>query len=202
MGPISIVYDATNSDGEPALVCFIMGQPAVEWLDLSAELRKVEIVEGLARYFGTEAREYVDFYEKNWNDEPFAGGCPVSCISSSGIMKDFARALREPFMNMHFCGTETATQWIGYMDGAVESAERVVNEILYVMFENDGLVKADYGKTYYSQRKEVALASSANNRATKMTSKKAVRLYQTFSSGFHLVLVFSILFYIYMRLMF
>ncbi len=28
-------------------------------------------------------------------------------------MKDYARATREPFINFHLCGTETATVWQG-----------------------------------------------------------------------------------------
>ena len=68
-------------------------------------------------------------------------------------MKDCARALREPFMNVHFCGSDTATKWQGYMDGAVETGERVANEILYVMFAGcDKSVKIDYEKTYFYQK--------------------------------------------------
>jgi hypothetical protein len=34
-------------------------------------------------------------------------------ISAGNIMADYARATREPFLNMHICGTETATEWQG-----------------------------------------------------------------------------------------
>ena len=33
-------------------------------------------------------------------------------------------ALREPIGPMHWAGTETATSWNGYMDGALQSGER------------------------------------------------------------------------------
>ena len=33
-------------------------------------------------------------------------------------------ALREPVGRIHFAGTETATRWMGYFDGAVEAGER------------------------------------------------------------------------------
>ena len=32
---------------------------------------------------------------------------------SGGVMKDFVRATREQFHNVHFCGTESAVQWQG-----------------------------------------------------------------------------------------
>jgi hypothetical protein len=31
---------------------------------------------------------------------------------------------------VHWAGTETATRWAGYMDGAVESGERAADEVL------------------------------------------------------------------------
>ena len=41
------------------------------------------------------------------------------------------RELRQPMGNVHFAGTETATEWSGYMDGAVQAGERAAREILY-----------------------------------------------------------------------
>jgi monoamine oxidase len=87
------------------------------------------------RYFGDEARDYVDFYEKLWNKEEYTGGCPVVGVTSSGVMKDYAAATREPFVHVHFCGTESATEWIGYMDGAAESGERAAYEVLRQLFK-------------------------------------------------------------------
>ena len=37
---------------------------------------------------------------------------------------------RDPFGKIHFVGTETGNVWIGYMDGALESAHRAVKEII------------------------------------------------------------------------
>ena len=45
------------------------------------------------------------------------------------MLSDFGPALREPCGPIHFAGTETATVWAGYMDGAVRSGERVAKEI-------------------------------------------------------------------------
>lgn len=104
------------------------------------------------RYFGEEARDYLDYGEKLWSDEKFSGGCPVANVIAPGVMKDYPRALREPFMNVHFCGSDTATVWQGYMDGAVESGERVANEILYKLFSEDESIKIDFEKTYYYQK--------------------------------------------------
>jgi len=48
----------------------------------------------------------------------------------TGVLTQFGKTLREPFMNLHFAGTETAMRWNGYMDGAMESGFRAVDEVL------------------------------------------------------------------------
>lgn len=151
-GAVNEVFDGTNEDGEPALVGFIAADTALEWADQSFELRRKEVIEDLARMYGPEATDYVEYVEKNWAYEPFNGGCPCFNIVCSGVMKDYSRATREPFENVHFAGTESATVWQGYMDGAVESGERAANEILYALYKSDPDIKVDYEKTYYYQK--------------------------------------------------
>jgi monoamine oxidase len=132
LGPISVMYDNTSYSNEPALLGFIGANAALQWSDLDLNTRKQEIIQSICDYFNTnDAKELlIDYYEKNWNEEVYNGGCPTYNITSNGLMKDYSRALREPFENIHFCGTESASVWQGYMDGAVESALRVKNELL------------------------------------------------------------------------
>jgi monoamine oxidase len=47
-----------------------------------------------------------------------------------GVLTAFGPALREPIGSIHWAGTETATVWNGYMDGAVQSGERAAREVL------------------------------------------------------------------------
>ena len=154
-GPLTTVWDGTTDDGEPALVTFSCGNPAVEWQDQDYNVRKNEVIKALVRYFGQEASEYVDYYEKNWNAEVFSGGCPNVNVVASGTMDDYARATREPFLNLHLCGTESATHWQGYMDGAIESGVRVANEVAYCFSKTNQDIQYDYSKTYYFQKKEI-----------------------------------------------
>jgi monoamine oxidase len=39
-------------------------------------------------------------------------------------------ALREPVGRIHWAGSETATRWIGFMDGAVSAGRRAAAEVL------------------------------------------------------------------------
>ena len=46
-----------------------------------------------------------------------------------GSFVSYGRHLRQPIGRIHWAGTETATYWNGYMDGAVSSGERVAAEV-------------------------------------------------------------------------
>ena len=84
-------------------------------------------------------------------------------ISAGGIMQDYARATREPFLQVHFCGTESATECKGYMDGAIESGERAANEVIYSLYGNFTSIKIDYEKTFYFQKHYIESVKKRNN---------------------------------------
>lgn len=80
-------------------------------------------------------------------------GCPTLSVTSFGCMEDYPKALREPFLNVHFAGTESATEWQGLMDGACESGERCALEVCHSLF--DDLTRNDFEKTFYFQQKQI-----------------------------------------------
>lgn len=54
------------------------------------------------------------------------------CLSETDHCHLFAfvsRVLRQPVGRIYFAGTETATHWSGYMEGAVEAGERAAREV-------------------------------------------------------------------------
>ncbi|XP_041364297.1 probable flavin-containing monoamine oxidase A [Gigantopelta aegis] len=128
-GPLCIVYDATSAKEQPALVAFISARQAVQWSQLNADERKRGVLESLSRFFGPEVFTYLDYIEKDWSREPYSEGGPVG-VATTGAMQYFSRSLRQPFGKLHFAGTETATMWCGYMDGAVQSGIRAATEVL------------------------------------------------------------------------
>ncbi len=71
---------------------FIAAKAAVEWADQSDAVRKAEVIEDLARMYGEEARDYIDYVEKNWAYEPYNGGCPCFIVVTSGVMKGIKKA--------------------------------------------------------------------------------------------------------------
>lgn len=132
------MIDGTSSNGTPALLGFMGGQCASVWTSVSKEDRRKALLECLSRYFGGNqvTTHLVDYAEKDWNVEPYSGGCPCH-NPSTGTMKDFVIGLRKPYGNIHFAGTETATQWMGYMDGAIDAGRRSAAEVLVALRSDD-----------------------------------------------------------------
>ncbi|XP_030840277.1 probable flavin-containing monoamine oxidase A [Strongylocentrotus purpuratus] len=123
--PIQYVLDATSSEGNPALVGFI-GNPSL-WGQVSVDTRKAAILNHLADFFGDAAKKPIDFMEKDWALEPYNGGCPVS-LMTPGAMANWD-TIRTPHGRIHWAGTETATQWMGYLNGAVQAGLRAADEV-------------------------------------------------------------------------
>jgi monoamine oxidase len=128
--PVSAVFDNTSHDGaQPALLGFIVGRPARIWSGRDPVERREAVLAAYARFFGPEAARPMAYVEKDWSVDPWAGGCPVGSMTP-GTMSLFGPALRAPVERIHWAGTETAIEWTGYMEGAVESGERAAREVV------------------------------------------------------------------------
>jgi monoamine oxidase len=122
-------FDDTSHDGHhAALVTFSDGQAARDWSHHSQAERRDAVLREFVRFFGPQAARPVDFAEKNWNDDPWSRGCYVG-VAGPGVLTACGQALREPCGRIHWSGTETATEWTGYLEGAIQSGERAALEV-------------------------------------------------------------------------
>jgi monoamine oxidase len=130
VGPVGIVFDNTVPGHDPGiLVGFYEGEHALYWGERSPTARRQAFVDCLVRWFGAKAASPIDYVERDWAAEPWTRGC-YGAHFPTGAWTRFGPALRRPVGPLHWAGTETATVWMGYLDGAVESAERAVTEVL------------------------------------------------------------------------
>jgi monoamine oxidase len=129
-GPISVVYDNSSHDGTVScLLGFVVGRHARAWSKHDpSERRRIALAE-FERLLGAPSSEAIDFIEQDWSSEPWTGGCPVASLPPRALSY-FGDALRAPAGRVHFAGTETARHWCGYLEGALESAERAAAEVL------------------------------------------------------------------------
>jgi monoamine oxidase len=129
-GPVMIAFDNSPPDGSPGvLVGFVVGRQARELSDATASERRQAVLDSLVRLFGARAGSPLQYVERDWSAEEWTRGCPV-CRFAPGGWTGFGRWLRQPVGRIHWAGTETATHWSGYMEGALQSGERAAREVL------------------------------------------------------------------------
>jgi monoamine oxidase len=128
---VSVTYDNSPPSGSPGiLVGFFEGQEAREWGDRSEADVRSNVLAAFEKFFGPQARAPIEFYQAKWTGNVWSGGC-FSCVMPTGVWTaGYRDALRNPVDRVHWAGTETATAWYAYMDGAVASGEGVAAEVL------------------------------------------------------------------------
>ena len=119
VGPVTELYDHSDS-GEPryALCGFVSGS----LLGLSALDRRDKILQQLERLLGSAILNYTHFEEKIWANEPFTKQKDPLAIyphQNNGHAVYSASLFNNRFF---FCGSETASAYPGYMEGAVQAA--------------------------------------------------------------------------------
>jgi monoamine oxidase len=123
-------FDDSSADGShAALVTFSDAAAGRQWTDRTPEERRAAVLTEFVRFFGPQAAKPIDFVEKNWNDDPWSGGC-YGGVPTPGTLTAFGEALRAPCGRIHWSGTETATEWMGYLDGAIQSGVRAAAEVI------------------------------------------------------------------------
>jgi monoamine oxidase len=128
--PVRITFDNTPPEGSPGVMLgFIEGTAAREYTRKPASERRAAVLNNFATYFGEPALNPTAYYEMNWSTEPWTRGCYTGYMPP-GVLLDYGTALRAPADRIHWAGTETATIWAGYMDGAVRSGRRAAAEAL------------------------------------------------------------------------
>ena len=129
-GPVSVVYDDTPEAGSPGvLVAFMEGEHARSWARRGPADRRAGVLARLADFFGERAGRPRELLERSWAEEEYSGGCYAGYFPP-GVWTSVGQALREPVGRLHWAGTETATAWTAFMEGAVQSGERAADEVL------------------------------------------------------------------------
>lgn len=127
--PFGTVFDNTPHGGGPGvLLGFLEGRHADTGARLDLRQRRTQVLDDLIGYFGPRAGNPIDYIERDWAQEEYSRGC-YGAFATPGTLTRFGPALRQPVGPLHWAGTETATRWAGYIDGAAESGHRVASEI-------------------------------------------------------------------------
>jgi monoamine oxidase len=129
-GYISVCFDNSPRDAEKGMIMgFVLANKAKEFRILTEDKRRSIFIDELIQIFGPQAADVKMYRDKIWADEEWSGGCYAGMKGKGGwtVTKEH---ISSPIGNIHFAGTETATEWYGYMEGAVIAGKRAAVEVM------------------------------------------------------------------------
>ena len=127
------IFDATPPGCDVGILAgFFDALPAAEWSDRDPEDRKKQAIDAIVAALGDEGKNPIDYAERDWSAERWSQGC-YGGYMGPGTLTMFGKALREPVGNIHWAGTESATVWTGYIEGAIQSGRRSAEEVVSIL---------------------------------------------------------------------
>ena len=126
--PACGVFDSSSPSG-PGHLCFLVpGTPARQLGNLDSRVRRELLLSRLVPHLGHRVSQPVEWYEKVWHLDEFCGGGYLG-YPVVGTTDGLLPMPHNPIGNVHWTGTETAQEHPGYLEGAIQSGERVAYEV-------------------------------------------------------------------------
>ncbi|MGW5150551.1 flavin monoamine oxidase family protein [Rhodococcus koreensis] len=127
---VGVVFDnSPENAGHGVLVCFVYGDRQRSWSALSDDDRRAAIIATLVELFGDRAASPIDYTEKIWPQDVWARGGYAASPTPGTWFAHGHDGWRAPADRIHWAGSETASIWNGYIDGAISSGARAAEEI-------------------------------------------------------------------------
>ena len=129
-GPAEWIYDGSPPDESCGiLVGFVTALPALVHARKAEADRRSALLDSFSLLFGPRAASPRSVHEWNWSQEPWSLGCygglfPPQALTAVGS------ALGRPVGRIHWAGTETASAWGIFIEGAIQAGERAAAEVL------------------------------------------------------------------------
>lgn len=128
VGPLYEVHDACTADGSGAGLWGFLEFDA-DYREMDLDERAPLALEQLARLFGPEAADPVNYLERDWSADPYTAEDEHRHIAPLPYGHP---TFSQPLFGgkLHWAGAETAAEGGGHMEGAVSSGRRVAMAIL------------------------------------------------------------------------
>ncbi len=121
--PIQQVWDGSRGE-KPILSAYVCGLTCELW---TAHPDPVSWgIEQLTSLFPAAAEQFVRGQLHDWNADPYSNGGFSN--TPPGYVLNHMRHIATPEGKIHFAG-EHASPWLGFIEGALESAERIAQEL-------------------------------------------------------------------------
>lgn len=120
-------YDATSSRGSAAIDGYVLSNG-----ELPFASRQTIILNALSSMLGNRASQPIDYRDAYWTPiTPLSRG-GVATLGIGEMPGDFATLVKATtHQRIVWAGTETATEWAGFMNGAVQAGQRAAKEVIF-----------------------------------------------------------------------
>jgi monoamine oxidase len=124
---VELTADSSPPSGRPGvLAAFVAGARVRR---LAPEHRRAAILADLVALWGEPAAAPEELIIQDWNAEPWTTGAFTSYLVP-GAWTTVGAALREPVGPVLWAGTEVASRWPGYFEGAIEAGHAAAQAAL------------------------------------------------------------------------
>lgn len=129
VGPITEFYDQSNYENTKFALCGFINS---SYAQFSKSERKEKIINQLGKLLGKEALAYISCEEMIWSEEVFTKDKKQEGIFVYPHQHNGNAVFSREYFNNRFYigGSETASQFPGYMEGAIFSAKQIVFKIV------------------------------------------------------------------------
>ncbi|MFB7655960.1 MULTISPECIES: flavin monoamine oxidase family protein [unclassified Streptomyces] len=126
--PGRAVFDTTAPDGPGHLCTLVAGPEARALDDMDTDARRQALLGPLAPHLGPDVAKPAGWHEKAWHLDEHAGGGYIM-LPQPGTTEGIIPVPHTPIGNIHWAGSETASEHAGYLEGAIESGRRAAREV-------------------------------------------------------------------------
>jgi monoamine oxidase len=126
----SLTLDSSPIEARPGILsAYCMSTDAVHLgRATEAEQREVLLAD-LSRRFGPRAARPIHVHITDWGADEWQQGGMLTHYAPT-VLTQFGHLLRRPEGRIHWAGSDTATAFIGAIEGAVRSGHRAADEVV------------------------------------------------------------------------
>jgi monoamine oxidase len=125
---LELTVDSSPPGGPGVLAGFIAGERAARWQQLPEREQRQAVLADVVAWWGPQAATPLELVLHNWNAEPWSGGAFTSFLTP-GTWTSYGRIWQQPHQRVVWAGTEAASRWPGYFEGAIEAGLAAAQQV-------------------------------------------------------------------------
>jgi len=125
---LELTVDCSPPGGPGLLAGFIAAERAARWQRLPEADQRRAVLADLISLWGPQAGEPEELVLHNWNQEPWSGGAFTSFLTP-GAWTTYGHTWQAPHGRVVWAGTEVASRWPGYFEGAIEAGLSAADQV-------------------------------------------------------------------------